>query len=88
METKTQVSFAVTAKLISAFLFAKRIVQSLYFLYTKFQEISCVVSQPGLCWTWLETPKTGFLTTRLIFCGVLIRRAIAEYLQLMIEEKN
>ena len=23
--------------------------------------------QPSLCWTWLETPKTGFLTTRLIF---------------------
>ena len=21
--------------------------------------------QPGLSWTWLETPKTGFLTTRL-----------------------
>ena len=25
-----------------------------------------VVVQPGLCRTWLETPKTGFLTTRLI----------------------
>ena len=23
--------------------------------------------QPGLCRTWSETPKTGFLTTRLIF---------------------
>ena len=22
--------------------------------------------QPGLCWTWSETPKTGFLVTRLI----------------------
>ena len=34
-------------------------------------EISSLLSpsvpeQPGLCWTWLETPKTGFLTTRLI----------------------
>ena len=28
---------------------------------------SCVVVQPGLCETWSETPKTGFLTTRLIF---------------------
>ena len=28
---------------------------------------SSVVVQPGLCWTWSETPKTGFLTTRLIF---------------------
>ena len=26
---------------------------------------SCVVVQPGLCGTWSETPKTGFLTTRL-----------------------
>ena len=25
--------------------------------------------QPGLCETWSETPKTGFLTTRLKFCG-------------------
>ena len=23
--------------------------------------------QPGLCQTWSETPKTGFLTTRLIY---------------------
>ena len=27
---------------------------------------SCVVVHPGLCVTWSETPKTGFLTTRLI----------------------
>ena len=26
-----------------------------------------MVVQPGLCRTWSETPKTGFLTTRLIF---------------------
>ena len=26
---------------------------------------SCVVVKPGLCRTWSETPKTGFLTTRL-----------------------
>ena len=24
-----------------------------------------VIAQPGLCGTWLETPKTAFLTTRL-----------------------
>ena len=29
---------------------------------------SSVAVQPGLCWTWSETPKTGFLTTRLICC--------------------
>ena len=28
---------------------------------------SSVVVQPGLCRTWSETPKTCFLTTRLIF---------------------
>ena len=27
---------------------------------------SSVAVQPGLCGTWLETPKTCFLTTRLI----------------------
>ena len=26
---------------------------------------SCAVVQPGLCGTWSETPKTGFLRTRL-----------------------
>ena len=26
----------------------------------------CVVVEPGLCRTWSETPKTGFLITRLI----------------------
>ena len=36
-KTKTQISFAVTAKLISAFVFATRIVQSLYYLNPKFQ---------------------------------------------------
>ena len=36
-ETKTQISFAVTAKLISAFVFATWIVQSLCFLNPKFQ---------------------------------------------------
>ena len=36
-KTKTHISFAVTAKLISAFVFALRIVQSLYYLNPKFQ---------------------------------------------------
>ena len=39
-KTKTQISFAVTAKLISAFVFAIRIVKSLYFLNPKFQASS------------------------------------------------
>ena len=39
-KTKTQIRFAVTAKLISAFVFATRILQSLFFLNTKFQASS------------------------------------------------
>ena len=39
-KTKTQISFAVTAKLISAFVFATWIVQCLFFLNTKFQATS------------------------------------------------
>ena len=68
-KTKTQISFALTAKLISAFVFATRIVQSLYYQNPKFQDSSpsSVTAQLGLCQTWSETPKTGFLTTRLIF---------------------
>ena len=40
MKSKTQISFAVTAKLISAFVLATRILQSLYFLNQKFQTSS------------------------------------------------
>ena len=47
-KTKTQISFAVTAKLISAFVFATNIVKSLYFLNTKFQASSHLV--------WLYSP--------------------------------
>ena len=42
-KTKTQISFAVTAKLISAFVLATRIEQFLYFIYTKFQASSHLV---------------------------------------------
>ena len=59
-KTKTQISFAVTAKLISAFVFAIWIVQYLYYLHTKFQAsshlqwlYSLVCVRPGQnphCW--------------------------------------
>ena len=55
--------------LISTFVFAIRIVQSLFYLLKSgisSLQPSSVVVQPGLCRTWSETPKTGFLTTRLI----------------------
>ena len=69
-KTKAQTSCAVTAQLISAFVFATQIVQSLYFLNPKFSSNShlqwlyslvCVGCGPGR-----KPPKTGFLTTRLI----------------------
>ena len=47
-KTKMQISFAVTVKLIRAFVFVTQIVQSLYFLNTKFQ-----VSSHFL---WLHSP--------------------------------
>ena len=45
---KTQISFALTAKLISAFVFTIRIVQSFYFLNPKFQASSQLL--------WLYSP--------------------------------
>ena len=47
-KTKTQISFAAAAKQISAFVFATRIVQSLFFLNPKFQASSHLV--------WLYSP--------------------------------
>ena len=62
-KTKAQISFAVTAKLISVFVFATRIVQRLY-LYLTFEDSSSVAVQTGLCQTWSETPNTAFLASR------------------------
>ena len=47
-KTKTQISFAVTAKLISAFVFALRIVQLLYYINPKFLASSHLL--------WLYSP--------------------------------
>ena len=48
VKTKTQISLAVTVKLISVFVFATRIVQSLYFLNPKFRASSHLL--------WLYSP--------------------------------
>ena len=40
--------------------------------------LSSVAAQPGLCQTWSETPKTGFLTSRLI---ILVCLLCNEYFQ-------
>ena len=47
-QRKTQISFVVTTKLISAFVFATWIVQSLFFLNPKFHASSCIL--------WLCSP--------------------------------
>ena len=39
---------------------------------------SSVAVQPGLCQTWSETPKTGFLTTRLIYATLNITKTQVE----------
>ena len=52
-EKNMQISFAVTAKLISAFVYATQIVHFLFFLNPKFQ--ASVTVQPGLCQTCTET---------------------------------
>ena len=54
-KTKTQISFAVTAKLISAFVFATRIVQSLFFLNTKFQALAIFCG----CTAWFVSDLVG-----------------------------
>ena len=74
-KTKTQISFAVTAKLISAFVFATWIVQYLYFLNTKFQTSShlqwlhsLVCARPGQnphCWFSRVAAHIVFLLLRL-----------------------
>ena len=63
-KTKPQISCAVTAQLISAFVFATWIVQwyKISSLYS-----SSVTAQPSLCQTWSKKPKTSFLRTRLKF---------------------
>ena len=48
VKTKTQISFAVTAKLISACVFNTQLVQSVYFLNPKFQASSHLM--------WLHSP--------------------------------
>ena len=47
-KTKTQISFTVTAKLISGFVFVSKIVQSFYFLNTRLEASSHIL--------WLHSP--------------------------------
>ena len=84
-KTKTQISFAVTAKLISAFVFAIRIVQSLYYLNPKFQASSHLL--------WLCSPvcvgpgrkprRPVCLTTRLIYTACTESKNSSHFLSLI-----
>ena len=58
-KTKVQISFTVTAKLISAIVFAIQIVQFLYFLNPKFTASNHLVSD------LVVTQIVGFLAHRL-----------------------
>ena len=65
---KTQISFAVTAKLISAFVFAKRIVQSPVYLYPKFQASrSFLCLYRSVCVGPIQNHIVGFPMRRLTF---------------------
>ena len=63
-KTKAQISCAVTAQLTNAIVFTTQIVQFLYFPNPEFQP-SPEAIQPGLCRTWSDTLKIGFLATLL-----------------------
>ena len=55
-----------SAELCSNFVFATRIVLSLFFLKPEFQCSSLLLLlQADLCWTWSETQIVGFLMQRL-----------------------
>ena len=65
-KTKTQISCAVTAQLISAFVFATRIVLSLYFLNPNFKPLA--ISSGYKAWFVSDMVRihiVGFLTLRL-----------------------
>ena len=67
-KTKVQISCAVTARLISAFVFTSQIDHSTIPLRLTSEILSYSLSsaQMGLWVTWLETQKTGFHALRLI----------------------
>ena len=79
-KTKTQISFAVTAKLISVFVFATRIVQSLDFLNPKLQVSS------HLLWLYSQVcvgpgrkPRRPVFWLRGSYVSVLIGATLIEF---------
>ena len=76
-KTKAQISFEVTAKLISAFVFAERIVQYLFFLNPKFPASSHLCLYRSVCVKLFRNHIVGFLMTRLISIGPIINLIMA-----------
>ena len=82
-KTKTLISFAVTAKLISIFVLATRIVQSLFYLNPKFQACSHIL--------WLYSPvcvRPGRKPRRPVFSqrGSYCRQDLQRLLTVEIEQ--
>ena len=67
---KAQISYAVTAQLISTFDFVTRILQFLSYLNPKFKDNPASLAvQSGLCQTWSETP-INHLTNDMLFVNL------------------
>ena len=82
MKTKAQNSFAVTAKLISAFVFAKRIVQLLFFFTPKFQASSL------LLWLYREfCVRPGRKPRRPIFLASRLMKSPLLFVQQYLQQK-
>ena len=84
-KTEAQISFAVTAKMISAFVFATQIVQSFCFLNTKFNASSCfLLLHRPVCVGPVRKLHCWFPTSRLIcknFCGQIVLYIRNSYLR-------
>ena len=70
-KTKVQISFAVTAKLISAFVFATRMVQFFYFLNANSQPLTIFCDYCQVCVGPVQNPNCSFshAQAQLLICG-------------------
>ena len=90
-KTKTQISFAVTAKLIGAFAFATQIAQSLFILNPKFQASSQLLwLYSPVCVGSGRKPRRPVFSSRGSFifaklCVVILRLVVYNVLQLPFE---
>ena len=80
-KTNAQISFAVTAKLISAFVFATQIVQFLYFLNEKFRTSNSIFCDCTARFVsdQFETQIVVFLMHRLIYLFIYFRTERTTY---------